>query len=158
MASDVLTEVAKSWRAAIRQVLVFRGRAGLAEYWWSVALVLGAVLVVQGLVSAAGHKGLAEYASVLCFLLMSVTVRRLHDANRSAWSLLVGLIPLVGDIFMLVWLVSGGTPGLNRYGPSPVLPRELAYAVTPQPGRTRRRVHIDAQGNVLEQADELPPG
>jgi uncharacterized membrane protein YhaH (DUF805 family) len=135
-----------SWRAGLRRVLDFRGRARPAEYWWCVAAVAAPALGLHALAKAAGHGRLASLAPVLALLLVSVTVRRLHDVNRSAWSLLVGLIPVAGNVVTLTWLLSGGTPGLNRYGPSPTLPPEKAYA-TP---RARRRVHIDAQGNVID--------
>ena len=44
---------------------------------------------------------------------LAVFVRRLHDANRSAWWILIGLIPLVGSIVLLVFLVTEGTRGEN---------------------------------------------
>jgi uncharacterized membrane protein YhaH (DUF805 family) len=139
----------------LRQVLVFRGRAGLAEYWWCVAIVVGAVYALRAYAESVGQPHLADSVTVLALLLASVTVRRLHDVNRSAWSLLVGLIPLVGNVLTLVWLASNGSPGLNRYGPSPILAGKAAYALTTHTPRAKRRVHIDAQGNVIDQVD--PP-
>jgi uncharacterized membrane protein YhaH (DUF805 family) len=50
---------------------------------------------------------------------LAVAVRRLHDTDRSGWSLLFGLIPLIGAIILLVFFLSPGTPGPNRYGPDP---------------------------------------
>ena len=52
---------------------------------------------------------------------LAVFVRRLHDANRSAWWILIGLIPLVGSIVLLVFLVTEGTRGENDHGPDPRL-------------------------------------
>jgi uncharacterized membrane protein YhaH (DUF805 family) len=48
-----------------------------------------------------------------------VTVRRLHDIDRSGWWIFINLIPLIGAIVLLVFALSEGTPGNNRYGPSP---------------------------------------
>ena len=50
---------------------------------------------------------------------LAVTARRLHDTDRSAWWILIALIPLIGAIVLLVFLVQDGTPGPNRFGPSP---------------------------------------
>lgn len=44
-----------------------------------------------------------------------VAVRRTHDMDWPAWTLLLTLIPFVG----LLWIVKGGTEGHNRFGASP---------------------------------------
>ncbi len=51
---------------------------------------------------------------------ISVTVRRLHDTNRSGWWYWLALIPLIGFIVLLVFLVGKGTDGDNDYGPDPL--------------------------------------
>ena len=50
---------------------------------------------------------------------VGVAVRRLHDTGRTGWWLLIGLIPLVGEIVLLVFMVQDSAPGTNAYGPSP---------------------------------------
>ena len=49
------------------------------------------------------------------------TGRRLHDVNRSAWWILIGLIPFVGSIVLLVFLATEGTRDDNGHGPDPRL-------------------------------------
>jgi uncharacterized membrane protein YhaH (DUF805 family) len=51
---------------------------------------------------------------------ISVTVRRLHDTDRSGWWYWIGLIPLVGAILLLIWFCTRGTDGANRFGPDPL--------------------------------------
>lgn len=60
---------------------------------------------------------------------IAVTVRRLHDLNYSGWIylgvVLLGIIPIVGTIVQLVFLVFTclpGTKGPNKYGPDPLDP------------------------------------
>ena len=55
------------------------------------------------------------------FLIPSVTVaaRRLHDSDRSAWWLLLLLIPLLGWFVLFIFMVMDGTRGANRFGPDP---------------------------------------
>jgi uncharacterized membrane protein YhaH (DUF805 family) len=48
-----------------------------------------------------------------------VTVRRLHDTDHSGWWSLLGLVPLVGTVVMLIFLLTESEPGENRFGPCP---------------------------------------
>ena len=50
---------------------------------------------------------------------LAVAVRRMHDQDKSGWWVLIGLVPLIGGIWLLVLYLTGGTPGPNRYGPDP---------------------------------------
>ena len=68
------------------------------------------------------------YASTLVLyppylvVLASLFVRRLHDQARSAWWLLVPIVPLLGPL-ILAWrlLLTRGTHGANQYGDDPRL-------------------------------------
>lgn len=50
---------------------------------------------------------------------LAVAVRRLHDTGNSGWMLLVGLIPLVGSIWLLVLYCQDSQPGPNAWGENP---------------------------------------
>ena len=50
---------------------------------------------------------------------IAVSVRRLHDINRSGWWLLIGLIPIIGAIILLIFAAKDSQPGENQYGPNP---------------------------------------
>lgn len=50
---------------------------------------------------------------------LAVSVRRLHDQDKSGWMILVGLIPLIGGIWLLILYFTEGTRGPNQYGPDP---------------------------------------
>lgn len=47
---------------------------------------------------------------------LSLTVRRLHDTDRSGWWYLITLMPFVGGIVLLVFTLLEGTPEPNRFG------------------------------------------
>ena len=49
----------------------------------------------------------------------AVTVRRLHDTNRSGWWMLIGLVPFIGAIVLLVFLAQESHAIENEYGPIP---------------------------------------
>jgi len=50
---------------------------------------------------------------------IAVTVRRLHDQDKSGWMFLLVFIPFVGGLILLVFMLLDGTRGPNRYGPDP---------------------------------------
>jgi uncharacterized membrane protein YhaH (DUF805 family) len=50
---------------------------------------------------------------------LGVTVRRLHDTDRSGFWIFFALVPIVGPIMLIVWEATAGTPGPNQYGPDP---------------------------------------
>lgn len=50
---------------------------------------------------------------------LAVQVRRFHDQDKSGWFVLLGLIPFVGGLIVLVFMVMEGTRGPNQYGPDP---------------------------------------
>jgi uncharacterized membrane protein YhaH (DUF805 family) len=108
----------------------FQGRSGRREYWMFVLLVLLvaiASMVLVAILTAVGGKTVGSIGMLpyLLFGLASlipsfaVTFRRLHDTDRSAWWLLIGLIPLIGSITLLVFYCLPSTPGPNRFGPVP---------------------------------------
>ena len=111
----------------LKQYTDFYGRARRREYWMFVlfnvliSLALGIIDNVIGTYSAEMHTGLFEGIYSLAVLVpsLAVTVRRLHDTNRSGWWLLISLIPFLGWALLLVFMILDGTPGENRFGPDP---------------------------------------
>ena len=47
---------------------------------------------------------------------LAVSVRRLHDTDRSGWWLLLSFIPIFGTLALLYFMVLRGTEGSNRFG------------------------------------------
>jgi uncharacterized membrane protein YhaH (DUF805 family) len=50
---------------------------------------------------------------------IAVSIRRLHDLDRTGWWLLI-LFTIIGAILLLVWFCMRGTVGPNRFGPDPL--------------------------------------
>jgi uncharacterized membrane protein YhaH (DUF805 family) len=74
-----------------------------------------------GTFSSSSNVGLLNGVYSLAVLIpsLAVTVRKLHDIDRTGWWILIGLVPLIGTIVLLVFALLDGTPGDNRYGPNP---------------------------------------
>ena len=105
----------------LRQYADFDGRASRQEYWMFVLFNLIFSLAANFIDYLIGSYGVMSgiYGLVLFVPSLAVSVRRLHDVNKSGWMILVALIPLIGFIWLLVLMVTEGTPGENQYGPNP---------------------------------------
>jgi uncharacterized membrane protein YhaH (DUF805 family) len=51
---------------------------------------------------------------------IALSIRRLHDRDKSGWWFLLAFIPLIGALILLVWFALPGTAGNNRFGPDPL--------------------------------------
>ena len=109
-----------------RKYAQFQGRSRRAEYWWFtlfvfiVSFILAFVdIAIRG--GEPGGFGILGGIFSLATLVpsLAVGVRRLHDTDRTGWWILIGLIPLIGFIVLLIFYVQDGTPGTNKFGPSP---------------------------------------
>ena len=98
------------------------GRARRSEYWWFSLLYVSAAVVLIAISLAIEAPLLGILMLPLIVPMLAVSIRRLHDTGRSSWSMLIGLIPIVGPIAYLAIMVANGTPGTNEYGPSPKPP------------------------------------
>jgi uncharacterized membrane protein YhaH (DUF805 family) len=111
------------------------GRATRAEYWWWFLFVwLVSLIPYVGILATAdwtttgdgtieGSGGSVLWWIIftviwLAFVLPSiaVSVRRLHDTNRSGWWYWIVLVPCIGGIWYLILMLLPSTPGQNQYG------------------------------------------
>lgn len=121
----------------LRRYADFRGRSGREEFWlfmllnYILAMIYGVAFGLAVLLMFAVDMSETEMTSACLILIvpwalwslyllipaLAVTVRRLHDTDRSGWNILIGIIPVVGSIFLLLWYATPGTRGPNRFGP-----------------------------------------
>ena len=104
----------------LKKYVDFNGRARRSEYWYFALFDFIVSLVVNIIARATGLKFLTALVS-LAFLLpgLAVGARRLHDIGYSGLRLLLGLIPIVGEIILIVYFVRDSEPGSNMYGANP---------------------------------------
>lgn len=115
----------------LKKYAVFGGRARRKEYWFfvlfSIIISMVFVLIDKNTGSFNTESGFGVLSGIygLAVLIptIAVSVRRLHDTERSGWWLLISLIPLIGTIVIIVFMVLDSKPGENQYGANP---KELA--------------------------------
>ncbi len=123
---------AMNWyMAVIRKYAEFNGRARRKEYWMFVLMnfligiligIVGAIIGETGGLISVSLSGL--YTLFIFLPYWTVTVRRLHDTNKSGWWILINLIPFFGQIIMFIFMVIDSDPNENAYGPNPKLAPE----------------------------------
>jgi uncharacterized membrane protein YhaH (DUF805 family) len=102
----------------LKHVLTFQGRASRSAFWWFFLFTMIAQAIIDIVVSGATHNPQnidSALSAISTLLTLSVSVRRLHDTNRSGWWWLIGLVPIVGWIILLFFYIKRGTPGPNRF-------------------------------------------
>ena len=111
----------KWYLEVLKKYAVFNGRARRTEYWMFalfnliIAFVLGIVEVILGSPGVIGTL----YTLAVIIPSIAVSVRRLHDTERSGWCVLISFVPLIGAIVLLVFMVQDSKPGQNQYGANP---------------------------------------
>jgi uncharacterized membrane protein YhaH (DUF805 family) len=139
--SDRASRAEYWWFSVFQVVLYVGGFAGL--FYWTALQVQNDPAFATLMQSPGGseayfgsliesyflHLSIA-YLFVTVLPLLAVTVRRLHDTDRSGWWYWFQLVPLIGPIWLLVLMCLPGTHGTNRFGGDPVAnraPKEPAH-------------------------------
>lgn len=93
-----------SIRTCFTKYADFKGCASVPEFWWwfLFTLLAGAALGVFS------DKASAVFSIATFLPSIAVAARRLHDTDRSGWFQLLWLIPLIGWIVLIVFLVQDG--------------------------------------------------
>lgn len=115
------------YRTSLTQYARFSGRARRAEFWtftltnWIILAVLMVIDHRLGLRPVEfGYGPLTMvFGAAVTVPLLAVGSRRLHDTYRSGWWQLLMLIPLLGNIALIVLWCMPGDDGANRYGAGP---------------------------------------
>jgi uncharacterized membrane protein YhaH (DUF805 family) len=107
--------------SGFRNYVNFSGRAVRSEYWyWTLFVTI--VVVVFGVIDELLYPGAQMGAFSVVNMIISlavilpglaVSIRRLHDIDRTGWWLLLGLT-IIGAFVLIYWACQRGTFGQNR--------------------------------------------
>lgn len=114
--------------------LDFKTRISRSEFWWGylgsvivgilvgicIGFFLGLFAAMMGWqVEATINLAIVPFQLYFAIAGLSLTVRRLHDLNKSGWWLLI-ILTIVGVFLLLYWYCKKGDAGENRFGLSPL--------------------------------------
>lgn len=118
---------------AIKHYTDFYGRTKRKDFWMfmlanllivGVSLLIGLFILAIAIESVIAYVVMTVmliltviYSGFILFPFLAISVRRLHDQDRSGVFLLFNVIPWVGNLAVIILLALPGTPYDNRYGP-----------------------------------------
>lgn len=106
----------------------FRGRTSRSGYWWAQLFIIAPIVLFSAL-DIGALSTLWSLATIVPAL--SVLARRLHDSGKSAWLILLGLIPFVGTIILIVFALLPSEARDNRVSPAANEAESARQAETP---------------------------
>lgn len=143
-----------SFTEAIRHCFVnyanFTGRASRSEFWY---FTLFNVIAATVLTAISVYLG-SMYSLAALLPTLGVSCRRLHDTGKSGWWLLASLIPLVGEILLIVWFCQEGNAGSTAFPPAAQFPSAgMPYVECLAGPMQGQRFPVGAQGLLFGRTD-----
>ena len=108
------------WLGMLKRYFGFRGRTRRREFWWAFffqTIFLIAAAFADEVTESEGVVFAACSLAAACPMLAALS-RRLHDTDKSAWWVLLSVVPVL-NLAYLAWLLTNGDRGRNRFGPDP---------------------------------------
>ncbi len=111
----------------LKKYCTFKGRASRQEYWlYTLAAVIigfSLSLIDQSIGSPRLLFKMGIFGTIFALATalpdLGVTIRRLHDCNRSGFWFFILLIPFIGFFILIILLALKGNVGENQYGLDP---------------------------------------
>lgn len=106
---------------ALKNYAKFSGRATRKEFWMFALfnfIVSIIVSIVASIIRFDSLSGL--YCLAVLIPNLAIMARRLHDTDRSAWWILINLIPVIGQIVIFIFMLLPSKQGQNSYDTNPI--------------------------------------
>ena len=111
----------KSIEICFNKFANFDGRARKSEFWWFQLIWIVSYL---SMIMFSNNEAVVFFFLGIIILiaipLFTVGVRRLHDTNKSGLYYFWNLVPFIGGIIFIAFMIGTGTKGSNKYGPDPL--------------------------------------
>ncbi len=106
---------------ALNKYCCFTGRASRSEFWWFYLFIL-ILSSASGLLPGDNALYVSGAVTLVLFLpMLGLTWRRLHDIGKGGGWYFLGLIPIVGQIILIIWFCKNSELQPNRFGNVPNL-------------------------------------
>lgn len=110
----------KAVKLFFKNYVNFKGRSTRSEFWFA-GLFMMLVYIVLGIFGGATDSSAMEsfvgIFSLVCVIpSLSLSIRRLHDTDKSGWCVLVTVIPFFGWIIAFMWACQQSYPISNKWG------------------------------------------
>lgn len=116
----------KTYFYVIKHFRLFEGRARRSEFWQFIltnSIVAVFLYFILFILSHSDTKvaniALLVFLAVILLPTLSVSFRRIHDTGRSGWWLLLGLVPILGQLTLLIIFLQDSQLGYNKWGEYP---------------------------------------
>lgn len=112
----------KYYILAFKNFTNFSGRSTRPEFWYF--FLINFIFFLSTNILALFYGEIIELVELIYIVItfipsLALTIRRLHDINKSGWWILISLVPFIGSIILLVILSRKGTTGPNNFGQDP---------------------------------------
>ena len=111
---------------AFKSYVDFKGKVTRPQYWYFILfhvivyILIGIIESVTGLRGDTGNAGMITnlYSLVTIVPFTAIGIRRLHDIGKSGWWILIGLVPIVGWIWLIVLYATPSKGGAMPTAPT----------------------------------------
>lgn len=101
----------------------FKDRTTRRDYWLTVlagflfGFAMGFVLGITGQAETTLYYVCLAVVYLALFIpSLAMTVRRLHDINKSGWAIFIALFPIIGSLILFAYEVQPSVTENNNYG------------------------------------------
>ena len=111
----------ESISTCFKKYFVIQGRASKSEFWWF-QLLWSASIFIMFIFEGKEQVTYFFYGIIVIIFipLFTVGVRRLHDTGKSGFYYFWSLVPFIGSLIVLAFMLGDGTKGRNQYGDNPL--------------------------------------
>jgi len=103
----------------MKNCIIFKGRASRQEFWmfslFNIFVAMIVDIISAFLLDEIHGPGATVYLLFTLLPWLAVSVRRLHDTGRSGWWCWIGLLPVIGQIVLLVFMCQASQTHDNEH-------------------------------------------
>ena len=110
----------ESISTCFKKYFVTKGRASKSEFWWFQLIWVVSYLATIIFENESAIFFFLGIIIIIAIPLFTVGIRRLHDTNKSGFYVLWSLLPFIGGVVVLAFMIGEGSKGKNQYGENPL--------------------------------------